>query len=612
MIKLYVISIFDLHIQWQHLQKQLMNLPQITQYINKSVNKDNWRKALTLLSSEQKTKLEQFLIQYEEGLDIGLPNATPLAHSNSNPKMSLKDKCKMAETILKWHKKGYLMGPYSQSHPIANECRINPVFCVPKPDGSVRPVVNYSKEINGYSLNDLLYPEWCTVEYIQLREIVYTIKQMGEGAMMWVKDLEDGYFNIKIRPDQTKAISFIFAGMLYIPMVLVFGLATAPLIFTMFMWFAVMAIRYSDVNLMWHSLPNSQFNREVFQTDADLFTMNNNTYFPLVMYYLDDIFGVHRPHLVYKQYELAGTTLKQLGLSAKETKDKPPNTTQIILGLEYDTLKMEVRIPTDKIDRYIKFAISLMKHSQITKRQLFSLTGKVRFAAIACKALSSFARGVELHGHHVKHWHHHINMSRRLKKDINLIIKGLLINKGRGKTFDFILKPRKCFDLTAFTDATSKEGGIGGFIDTNYAPFFQVNWSEVSDTSNRDIQWRELAAIAVLLMCYKNVFSGKCVNIWCDNEPVVWMLIKWRANLQRTDLQNLLRLVAEICIENNIVPWWDHIPGEENTIADNLSRFKPYPFSNKVQPNKFFNNKIKPASKPTFLARKHLQTCINL
>ena len=590
-----------------------MQLPRITQYIHKTVNKEEWRAALTNLSTEQKVKLEQFLVQYEQGIDIGLPNDTPIVHSKSNPKMSLKDKCKMAQTILKWHKKGYLMGPYPQSHPIVNECRTNPVFCVPKPDDTVRPGVNYSKEMKGSSINDLLYPDWCTVEYIQLREIVYTIKQMGKGAMMWVKDLEDGYFNIKIRPDQTKAIAFMFAGMLYIPMVLVFGLATAPLIFTMFMWFAVMAIRYSDKNLMWNSLPNSQFRREVFQTDADIFIIDDKTFFPLIMYYLDDIFGVHRPHSVYKQYELAGKTLKRLGLSAKESKDKPPNTTQIILGLEYDTIKMEVRIPSDKIDRYIKFAHSLLQCKQVTKRQLFSLTGKVRFAAIACKALSSFARGVEIHGHKVKQWHHHINMSRRLKKDINLIIRGLLMNKGKGKSFDFILKPRKCFDVSAFTDAATEEGGIGGFINIQNAPFFQVAWSEVSETTNRDIQWRELAAVAVLLMCYKHEFAGKCVNIWCDNEPVVWILIKWRASLHRTDLQQLLRLIANICIEFDIIPWWDHIPGKENTIADNLSRFYNCPFTNsKVQPNKFFNHNIKPASKPTDSARNNLQTCINL
>ena len=72
-----------------------------TQYINKRANKDSWRKALTLFTSDQKIIPEQFLMQCEEGLGIGLPNDAPLAHSRSNPKMSLKDKCKMAETILK-------------------------------------------------------------------------------------------------------------------------------------------------------------------------------------------------------------------------------------------------------------------------------------------------------------------------------------------------------------------------------------------------------------------------------------------------------------------------------------------------------------------------------
>ena len=53
------------------------------------------------------------------------------------------------------------------------------------------------------------------------------------------------------------------------------------------------------------------------------------------MHYLEDIFGVHRPHLVHKQYKLAGKTLKLQGLPAKESEDKPPNATQTILGLEY-------------------------------------------------------------------------------------------------------------------------------------------------------------------------------------------------------------------------------------------------------------------------------------
>ena len=115
------------------------------------------------------------------------------------------------------------------------------------------------------------------------------MEQMGKSAMMWVKDLEDGCLDIRVRPDQTEAIAFVFAEMLYIPMVLTYGLATASLIFTMILWFAVMAVRFTDVNLMWHYLPNSQFRRE-----ADAFNMNTNAFFPLVMYYLGDVFRVHR------------------------------------------------------------------------------------------------------------------------------------------------------------------------------------------------------------------------------------------------------------------------------------------------------------------------------
>ena len=97
---------FDLYIQWQTLHKRLMELPQITQYMNESVKKNNWREALTLLSPKQKEKLEQFLVQFEEGMDVGLPDNAPKDHSRANPKMTVKDECKMAETILKWHKKG--------------------------------------------------------------------------------------------------------------------------------------------------------------------------------------------------------------------------------------------------------------------------------------------------------------------------------------------------------------------------------------------------------------------------------------------------------------------------------------------------------------------------
>lgn len=590
--------------QWLHLQSELKHLQTVRHYIPKVVNKHNWKTALKRLPTHNGAELDEFLDNYERGMDIGLPEIPKPVHSKANPPMNMKANCKMASTIIKWHKKGYLMGPFDPSDPIAKECRINPVFCVPKPEDEVRPVVNYSKAIDGTSLNELLDPDWCTVEYIQLKEIVYTIKQVGVGAMVWAKDLEDGYFNIKVHPDQIKCIAFIFAGLLFIPMVMVFGLSTAPLIFTMFMWYAVSAIRYMDCDIMWFRMPSNQFERHYFQTDADIQTCEGGTwtFIPLIMYYLDDIFGVQTPQLVFKQYNMAGQMLKFLGLSAKASKDRPPNTTQILLGLEYDTIKQEVRVPREKVIRYTDFACRLMRMKQVTKRELFSLTGKARYASVQCRALSSFARGVEVHGHQLKQWHYRINMSSRLKKDIRLIIEGLEYNQSKGKSFDFILKPRNCFDYQAYTDASGAIG-IGGYVNTDNAPFFQVTWKEMKDMLETDIQWKEMVAICVLIECNLELFKGKCINIFCDNQAVVWMLIKWRAPLHRTDLQHVLRRIARLCIFNDIIPWWDHIEGSHNITADRLSRFQYNPFE---------FAQVRPAKKPSVGARDSLQKCVDI
>ena len=147
----------------------MKNLVPITHYTPKYVNRAHWKTALSAL--KQQEDLDSFLDQYEEGLNIGLDDIPSPVQSKRNPRMDTQSNVKMAESIIKWYDKGYIMGPFHPKDEFVQDCRINPIFPVPKPDGTVRPVVNYSKEIGGSSLNELLHPEWCTVEYIKLQEI---------------------------------------------------------------------------------------------------------------------------------------------------------------------------------------------------------------------------------------------------------------------------------------------------------------------------------------------------------------------------------------------------------------------------------------------------------
>ena len=88
-----------------------------------------------------------------------------------------------------------------------------------------------------------------------------------------------------------------------------------------------------------------------------------------------------------------------------------------------------------------------------------------------------------------------------------------------------------------------------------------------------------MVSIAVLLHTFKDTFANKCVNTWSDNEPVVWMLIRWHASLHRKDFEHVLRFIAKMCIFTSITPWWDHVKGHKNKVADRVSTFLPNPFN---------------------------------
>ena len=191
-------------------------------------------------------------------MDIGVDSIPPPVRSKRNPPMDCASNIKMAETIIKWHSKDHLLGPFKPDDPFVKNARVNPVFSVPKPDNTVRPVINYSKQLNGKSLNDCLRDEWCTVEYIKIQEIVYIICLVGIGAEIWAKDLEDGYFNIKVKRSHMMLLAFSFCGFIFVPMVLAFGLSSAPLIFTVFMGYVISAIRFADISLCFIGVKESE------------------------------------------------------------------------------------------------------------------------------------------------------------------------------------------------------------------------------------------------------------------------------------------------------------------------------------------------------------------
>ena len=452
------------------------------------------------------------------------------------------------------------------------------LFGVPKPDGSTRPILNLSdKTIFNYSINNLIDPKLCTVEYAQTKQVVETVRALGKNAWLWAKDLKDGYYNVSINKKDIHKLGFMFEGKIYIFQRLPMGLSSSPNIFTEFMHFPIWAMKQDRPDLYYKEVDESLINLDNFIKDADVVKEGSTAILAILFYYLDDILGGHPvKEKAWEQFSHSEKILKLLSLQTKNTKAKPPAQIQQWLGKIYDTIKQWITLPPEKIQKYIAELKSALTYKSITQQHLLSHIGRIRHMASIYRPLAAFARNLEVWAYSVKQLSHHIRISRPLKNDLNLAIWGIKRAAEYGISFDQFLKPMDIPDITLFTDAALNIG-LGGYSDQGH--WFKNNWNDIQlyHENNRDIVWKELVAIFAFIHTLRHSLNKKVVHIYTDNEACKYMLINMRAKLSRPDLQLIINEICKICIHHEIIPWVEHIPGKQNIIPDALSRNKPIP-----------------------------------
>lgn len=503
--------------------------------------------------------------------------------TKTNSCWNYRQKRLAAAQLIKWHSRGYIFGPIPEKWVIKNKGVINHFFSVPKGQDAVRPILNLSDNHDlGYSINDLLEDSLCTVEYIQQLEIIEMIKVMGRGSFLWAKDLEWGYNNLPIHPEDVPNLCFRFDGKIYGYQVLPMGLSSACNLFTEFMHFPLWAIKQSKKPLFYVTVPKQSVKVDNFIDTADITAKGSNYVIALITHYLDDILGGHRSLFLAKQQcKQVDTVLNMLGLRAQPSKNKNPAQVQDWLGKEYDTVKWRVRLPDRKAVKYVGNMELLMAKPKATKLEFLKCVGQVRHGGTIFRPLNAFARGLERWAYTVEELHEKINITEPVKRDLRFACWALKLANKIGADIDSfrhtIKEPIKV-DATIYTDA-SVTIGVGGIISTGY--YYQVHWTEVKQflTKQRDILWRELVGVFMAIDCWKEHLRGKWVHVYTDNEPVKWFLIKMRARLARHDLQIIINEICRILLLYRIEMWIDHIPGKKNITADALSRYFKDPLS---------------------------------
>lgn len=113
-------------------------------------------------------------------------------------------------------------------------------------------------------------------------------------------------------------------------------------------------------------------------------------------------------------------TFRNLGIPIAANKTEGPSTTLEFMGIILDTVRMEARLPADKVER-IQASLALFQTKRTcTLKELQSLIGTLNFACRVIPHGRPFLQHMIELTRKVAKPHHHIKLSKGFFKDLTM------------------------------------------------------------------------------------------------------------------------------------------------------------------------------------------------
>lgn len=208
----------------------------------------------------------------------------------------------------------------------------------------------------GESVNDGISKDLSSLSYVKVDDVVCRVLKLGKGALMAKLDIKQAYRNVPVHPQDRLLLGMRWQGQVYVDAALPFGLRSAPLIFTALADAAQWIMERKGVSNLFH--------------------------------YIDDFVTLGAPGSPECQQntDIMHDTCDTVGLPGEPEKDEGPATTISFLGMELDSVALEVRLPQEKLHRMRAELAKWRGRKACKKRDILSLIGVLSHA---CKARES-------------------------------------------------------------------------------------------------------------------------------------------------------------------------------------------------------------------------------
>ena len=258
--------------------------------------------------------------------------------------------------------------------------------------------------------------------------------------------------------------------------------------------------------------------------DALQYAMKTNKVQDL-LHYLDDYFTVGPPRSPVCTNNI--TTMiamcEELGLTINSDKVTKPATTTNFLGVDIDSVTMEVLIDPTHLSETIFLLKDIAGHWSATKWSILFLVGKLHFVCHICRPSRAFLCHMIETSMKAQHFHHRIKLNQEFQRDVDWWLCYLPTWNGVSLLYEsHWLTSAEC---QLFTNAS----------DVGFGCYFQGHWCQdkFPDACFQDrlmsINWRELYAVTMALAIWGDQFKSKRTLVHCNNISVMQIMAKYSA-----------------------------------------------------------------------------------